>query len=80
MATLVGAIERLGLKVSIGKTEVAAFTADDVRKASFRVGGGVMVPVGTTMKYLEFVLDLPSSSSEGCAAPCLDRLTTNQWP
>ena len=48
-------IERLGRKVSLGKTEAVAFTWR-VPRASLQIGDTV-VEVKTTMKYLGLVLD-----------------------
>jgi len=39
VAVVVRAIEKLDLIVSVGKTEVIAFMANEVPKASLRMGG-----------------------------------------
>ncbi|XP_018377655.1 PREDICTED: uncharacterized protein LOC108770518 [Trachymyrmex cornetzi] len=54
---VVRAIERLGLKVSIVKTEAIAFMTEDIpRGAVIRIGGTV-IPIGSTVRYLGLTLD-----------------------
>ncbi|XP_018377265.1 PREDICTED: uncharacterized protein LOC108770269 [Trachymyrmex cornetzi] len=54
---VVRAIERLGLKVSIAKTEAIAFMAEGIPRGAVVRIGGTVVPIGSTLKYLGLILD-----------------------
>ena len=54
---LIRSIQRLGLKVSILKTEAVAFTADRIPEGAVIRIRGEVVPIGSTVKYLGLILD-----------------------
>ena len=54
---LIRSIQRLGLKVSILKTEAVAFTADRIPEGAVIRIRGEVVSIGSTVKYLGLILD-----------------------
>ncbi|KAG5327721.1 PO11 protein, partial [Pseudoatta argentina] len=54
---VIRSIERLGLRVSVAKTEAAVFSAKGVPAGSTIRVGGVVVSIGSAVKYLGLTLD-----------------------
>ena len=54
---LIRSIERLGLRVSVAKTETVAFSVDGTSAGAVIEIGGAVVSIGSAVKYLGLTLD-----------------------